>query len=81
MFTEPPDTLLMPATASNRGALEDFIKDWYAASAYNVCKRQAWPRTAGPTMKIFTKQDVAPVYITKPSPVPLHFRRPDLTPM
>ena len=50
-------------------ALKDFIKDWYAASAYNVCKIR--PRTAGPAMK----PDAAPVYVTKPSPVPLHFRQ------
>ena len=74
-FREPPETLPMPATASNRGALEDFIKDWYAASAFNVCKRQAWPITAGPPMKIFTKKDAVPTYVTKPSPVPLHFRK------
>ena len=44
-FMEPPDTLPVPATASSRGALKDFIMDWYAASVFNVCKRQAWPRT------------------------------------
>ena len=65
----------MPATASNRGSLEEYIKDWYASSAFNVCKRQAWPRTAGPAMKIFTKPDATPVCITKPAPVHLHFRK------
>ena len=64
----------MPATESSRGALEDFIKDWYASSAFNVCKRQAWPRTAGPAMRIFTKPDATPVCVMKPASVPLHFR-------
>ena len=55
--------------------MENFIKDWYASSAFNVCKRQAWPRTAGLAMKIFMKPDATPVCVTKPLPVPLHFRK------
>ena len=74
-FTDPPDTLPMPATASNREALEDYIKDRYKASAFNSCKRQSWPKTEGPPMKIFTKPGATPVCIRKPAPVPLHWRK------
>ena len=65
----------MPATASNREALETYIKEWYASSAFNVCKRQAWPRTTGLAMRIFTMPNTTPVCITKPAPVSLHFRK------
>ena len=74
-FREPPESLPMPATASNRGALEEYIKEWYASRAFKVCKRQTWPRTAGPAMRIFTKPDATPVCVTKPAPVPLHSRK------
>ena len=74
-FDNPPDSLPMPATASNREELEQFIRNWYAASAFNACKRQSWPITEGPPMKIFTKPDAVPVCIRKPAAVPLHLRK------
>jgi hypothetical protein len=45
-FVEPPEKLPMPATASNRKVLEDFIKEHFKAGAFNTCKRQHWPITA-----------------------------------
>jgi hypothetical protein len=30
----------MPATASNRKVMEEFIKNRYKAGAFNTCKRQ-----------------------------------------
>ena len=74
-FQEPPEQLPFPATASNREVLEGWIKDYYAASAFNGCKRQSWPKVAGPPMKIFTKADAVPVCVRKPAPVPLHWRK------
>ena len=74
VFIDPPDKLPMPATVSNRKALEDWIKDYYKAGAFNVCKRQSWPVTAGPPMKIHTREDATRTYIRKPTKVPLHFR-------
>ena len=37
-FTNSPDSLPMPALASKREKLELFIRNWYAASLFNVCK-------------------------------------------
>ena len=74
MFIDPPDKLPMPATVSNRKAMEDWIKDYYKAGAFNICKRQSWPVTAGPPMKIHTREDAPRTYIRKPTKVPLHFR-------
>jgi hypothetical protein len=73
-FVEPPDKLPMPATASNRKVLEDFIKDHFKAGAFNTCKRQYWPITAGPPMKIHTPPDAPRVYCGRLTKVPLHFR-------
>jgi hypothetical protein len=47
VFVEPPDQLHMPATASNRKVMEEFIKNHYKAGPFNTCKRQHWPITAG----------------------------------
>ena len=40
VFVEPPDQLPMPATASNRKVMEEFIKNHFKAGAFNTCKRQ-----------------------------------------
>ena len=62
----------MPVTASNRQELENWSKDYYAASAFNSCRRQSWPKSAGPPMKIFTKPDAVPVCVRKPALVPFN---------
>jgi hypothetical protein len=71
---EPPDQLPVPATASNRKVLEEYIKNHFRARAFNTCKRQHWPVTAGPPMKIQTPPDVPRTYCRRPTKVPLHFR-------
>jgi hypothetical protein len=38
VFVEPPDQLPMPATASNRKVLEEFIRNHLKAGAFNTCK-------------------------------------------
>ena len=73
-FTDPPDKLPMPATDSNKKAMETWIKEYYRASAFNTCKRQYWPVTAGPPMKIHTNENATRIYCRKPTKVPLHFR-------
>jgi hypothetical protein len=73
-FVEPPDKLPMPAKASNRKVLEDFIKNHFKAGAFNICNRQHWPIPAGPPMKIHTPHDAPHIYCRRPTKVPLHFR-------
>ena len=73
-FIDAPSTLPMPAVESNREALEEFIKSHYKAGAFNVCKRQPWPITSGPPMRIHTNPSAVPTYYRKPTKVPLHFR-------
>ena len=72
---DPPDSLPMAATAENRERLEEWIKEYYKASAFSTCKRQLMPSTEGPPMKIHTRPGAVPHVIHKPVPVPLHYRK------
>jgi hypothetical protein len=74
VFVEPPDQLPIPATASNKKVLEEFIKNHFKAGALNTCKRQHWPITAGPPIKICTPSDAPRTYCRRPTKVPFHFR-------
>ena len=71
---EVPDRLPVAALPENRKKLEDWILKYYSPGAFNVCKRQPMPSTAGPPLKIFLDPGATPVRCTKPVPVPLHFR-------
>ena len=73
-YTDPPKTMPMPATPANKDKLEIWIKEHYAASAFNTCRRQTMPCTTGPKMRIFTQPGAVPVAVHKPAPVPLHWR-------
>ena len=71
---EVPDRLPVAAVPENRKELEDWILKYYSPGAFNVCKRQPMPSTAGPPLKIFVDPAATPVRCTKPVPVPLHYR-------
>ena len=43
-----PDQLPFAAVPENRKKLEDWILEYYTPGAFNVCKRQPMPSTAGP---------------------------------
>merc|ERR1711954_183009 len=73
-YVDPPINLPFPPVEENRKKLEDWIKSYYASSAFLSCKRQEMPCTQGPPMKIHLQPDAVPVAIHKPVPVPLHFR-------
>jgi hypothetical protein len=61
-FVDPPEEMPMAAMASNMKALEEFVRKHYKTSAFNTCKRQHWPITARPPMKIHTPDDAVPMY-------------------
>merc|ERR1712030_311905 len=69
-----PDRLPCPPTKFNRKTLEDYIKNHYKASAFNLCKRQLWPITAGEPMRMHTNENAVPMYCRKRTKIPLHFR-------
>ena len=71
---EVPEKRPMAAVPENRKKLEEWILEYYKPGAFNICKRQPMPSTAGPPIKIFVDPAATPVRCTKPVPVPLHFR-------
>jgi hypothetical protein len=74
-FADPPEEMPMAATASNMKVLEEFLRNHYETSPFNTCKRQHWPVTAGPPMRIHTLDDAVPMYCRKPTRFPLHFMK------
>merc|ERR1712030_69600 len=54
---QPPQKIPFQATVKNRLRLENYIKEPFKSSAFNVCRRQKMPETQGPPMKIHTKPD------------------------
>ena len=38
VFVEPPEQVPVPATASNRKVLEDYIKNHFRAGSFNTCR-------------------------------------------
>jgi hypothetical protein len=55
--------------AGNRKVLEEYIKNHFRAGAFNTCKRQHWPITAGPPMKIHTPPEAPRTYCRRPTEV------------
>ena len=62
---------------------EQWIKDYYASSAFNVCEHQALQATSGPLLRIRGKEGAGPVALHQPvalhHPIPLpDHRRQDV---
>ena len=55
--------------------LEQWIRDYYAASAFNCCECQPLPDMHGPPVKIHLTEDAKPVASHSPIPVPLHWQK------
>ena len=73
-YRDPPERLPFPAIPENREKLEKWLLEYYASSAFNVCRRQSMPCTEGPPMRIQTKPEAVPFMVHKPSPIPLYWR-------
>ena len=69
-----PDKLPFPATADHREELEDWIKQYYSASAFNTCPHQELQVMKSEPLKIAFKPDYAPRAIHKPIPIPHHWK-------
>jgi hypothetical protein len=74
-FLDPTEEMPMATMDSNRKTMEEFIRKHYKTSAFNTCKRQHWPVTAGPPMRIHTPDNAVPKYCRKPTRVPPHFMK------
>ena len=71
---QAPQKVPFAATMQNRQRLEDWIKEYFKSSAFNVCRKQKMPETQGPPMKIHTVPDAVPHLVHRPAVVPLHWR-------
>ena len=76
--TEPPkvpDKIPFAPIEENVPALEKWLREKYAASAFNCCECQPLPKMHGPPLKIFMKEGVKPVAAHTPIPIPLHWQK------
>ena len=71
---DPPDSLPFSPTKENVPKLEQWIRDYYAASAFNCCECQPLPKMHGPPLKIFMQEGAKPVAAHSPIPIPLHWQ-------
>ena len=70
-----PTTMPWPPTVSAVDVLEQWIKDYYASSAFNVCEHQKLQSMTGPPLKIRIKEGSEPVALHQPIPIPHHWRQ------
>ena len=70
-----PSSMPWPPTEDNADALEQWIKDYYASSAFKVCEHQALQAMSGPPLKIRVKEGAEPVALQQPIPFPHHWRQ------
>ena len=55
--------------------MEQWIREQYAASAFNCCECQQLPAMHGPPVKIHIQEGVTPVASHSPIPIPLHWHK------
>ena len=72
---EKPTSLPYPATEANRGKLEQWIRDHFAASAFNTCEHQPLQEMSGPPVNIHFLPDATPQAVHTPIPVPHHWKK------
>ena len=72
---EPPTGIPYPATEENRDKLEQWIRNHFAASAFNTCEHQPLQEMTGPPVDIHFLPDVTPQAVHTPIPVPFHWKQ------
>ena len=72
---EVPTEIPVEPTPENIPKLEQWIRDYYASSAFNCCECQPLPDMHGPPVKIHLTEDAKPVASHSPIPVPLHWHK------
>ena len=72
---ELPKTMPYPATEDNRAKLEQWMRNYFAASAFNTCEHQPLQEMSGPPVDIHFLPDVTPQAIHTPIPVPYHWKK------
>ena len=72
---DAPTVLPLEPTPDNVLKLEQWIRDHYAASAFNTCECQPLPTMHGPPVKIHLQEGAKPVASHSPIPIPLHWHK------
>ena len=75
MAPDVPAELPFEPTPENVPRLEEWIRNFYAASAFNCCECQPLPAMHGPPVKIHMQDNVKPVASHTPIPIPLHWHK------
>ena len=70
-----PTSVPLPPIDNNRGKLEEWIRDYYKGSTFNVCEHQPLPLMEGPPVRIMVDPKASPVTIHTPISVPLHWQK------
>ena len=70
-----PLELPLEPTPENVPRLEQWIREYYDASAFNCCECQPLPDMHGPPVKIHIQDGVKPVASHTPIPIPLHWHK------
>ena len=71
----PVPDLPFPATEENRHRLEEYIKNYYKSSTFNICSHQPLPYMSGPPMELMIDPNAKPVAHFKAIPVPIHYQK------
>ena len=69
-----PTELPFPATEENRGKIEKYLLELYAASAFNICEHQPLPMMAGPPLALSIDPTAIPKPCHTPISVPVHWQ-------
>ena len=69
-----PDKIPFEPTEENREKLQNWFLDYYGSSAFNDCDHQPIPLLTGKPLDIHFKENVTPVAVHTPIPVPHHVK-------
>ena len=70
-----PSTILFPPTEEYCPQIEDWIKKYFASSAFNTCKHQSLQTMSGEPLKISCRSDFTPSAVHTPIPIPHHWKK------
>ena len=64
----------LTATDEHVPRLKDWLLEYYASTAFNVCEHQPLPMMEGEPLKLYVDPDARPVAVHKPALVPIHWQ-------
>ena len=70
-----PEKLPFAAVPENNIKMEQWLKDYFASSTFNVCPEKYLPEMSGPPVEIHLKEGAAPFKAHTAVTVPLHWQK------